>query len=45
MSKVTFYLLFESESLDLSTVAINFIASFDGIAKPIPIFEILWSGL
>lgn len=29
----------------LSTVAMNFTASFDGIANPMPIFEILWSGL
>mgnify|MGYP004490930041 CR=1 FL=1 len=27
------------------TVAMNFIASLDGMAKPIPIFEMLWSGL
>ena len=36
---------FLPDILLLSTVAMNFMASFDGIAKPIPIFEILWSGL
>ena len=36
---------FVDEILFLSTVAINFTASLEGIAKPIPMFEMLWSGL